>query len=117
MLPSVIAGYGFTGLSIVLVLNAAIAAAYYLRLITAMYFKSTDKGVQADGGLSSGLVMIACLIVLVSISIRPRRLFTVALRAGNTLSGKIVTETTPPQATHAPPEDAMFASKIQKGDQ
>ena len=107
----------FIGLSIVLVLNAAIAAAYYLRLITAMYFKSTNKGVQADGGLSSGLAMIVCLIVLVSISIRPRKLFTVALRAGNTLSGNIVTETAPPQATHALHEDAMFASKIQKGDQ
>ena len=38
MLPSVTEGHGFIGLSIVLVLNAAIAAAYYLRLITAMLF-------------------------------------------------------------------------------
>ena len=83
----------FIGLSVVLVLNAAIAAAYYLRLITAMYFKSTDKGVQADGGLSSGLAMIVCLIVLVSISIRPQSLFNSALQAGNTLSGTVVTET------------------------
>jgi NADH-quinone oxidoreductase subunit N len=83
----------FIGLSVVLVLNAAIAAAYYLRLITAMYFKSTDKGVQADGGLSSGLAMIVCLIVLVSISIRPQGLFNSALQAGNTLSGTLVTET------------------------
>ena len=98
-------------------LNVAIAAAYYLRLISAMYFKSTDKGVQADGGLSSGLAMIVCLIVLVSISVRPRRLFSVALCAGNTLSANIVTETAPPQATHAPPEDAISASKTQKSEQ
>lgn len=107
----------FIGLSIVLALNVAIAAAYYLRLISAMYFKSTDKGVQADGGFSSGLAMIVCLIVLVSISVRPRRLFSVALCAGNTLSANIVTETAPPQATHAPPEDAISASKTQKSEQ
>ena len=107
----------FIGLSIVLVLNAAIAAAYYLRLITAMYFKSTDKGVQADGGLSSGLAMVVCLIVLLSISIRPRGLFTSALRAGNTLSGNIATETMPPQTTQISVGDAMIASEIQKGNQ
>ena len=99
-----------------MVLNAAIAAAYYLRLITAMYFKSTDKGVQADGGLSSGLAMVVCLIVLLSISIRPRGLFTSALRAGNTLSGNIATETMPPQTTQISVGDAMIASEIQKGN-
>ena len=73
--------------------------------------------VQADGGLSSGLAMVVCLIVLLSISIQPRGLFTAALRAGNTLSGNIATETMPPQTTQVPPEDAMFASQIQKGTQ
>jgi NADH-quinone oxidoreductase subunit N len=106
----------FIGLSIVLVLNAAIAAAYYLRLITAMYFKSTDKGVQADGGLSSGLAMVVCLVVLLSISIRPRGLFTSALRAGDTISGTIATETMPPQTIQIPVGDAMIAGEIQKGN-
>ena len=104
----------FIGLSIVLVLNAAIAAAYYLRLITAMYFKSTNKGVQADGGLSSGLAMVVCLIVLLSISIRPRGLFTSALRAGNTLSGNIATEKMPPRITQISVRDAMIANETQK---
>jgi len=82
----------FLGLTIVLVLNAAIAAAYYLRLITAMYFKTTQKGVQADGGLSAGLAMITCLLVIVSLSLRPRGLFMTASRAGGTLSGAIESE-------------------------
>jgi len=82
----------FLGLTIVLVLNAAIAAAYYLRLITAMYFKTTQKGVQADGGLSAGLAMLTCLLVIVSLSLRPRGLFMTASRAGGTLSGAIETE-------------------------
>ena len=107
----------FIGLSIVLVLNAAIAAAYYLRLITAMYFKSSDKGVQADGGLSSGLAMVVCLVVLLSISIRPRGLFTTALRAGNALSGNIATETLASQTTQTLHADTILAGQIQRGTQ
>ena len=42
------------------------------------------------GGLSSGLAMVVCLIVLLSISIRPRGLFTAALHAGNALSGSVI---------------------------
>lgn len=80
------------GLTVVLVLNAAIAAGYYLRLITAMYFKTTDKGTQADGGLSAGLAMVVCLLVVLTFSLRPRGLFTSASRAGSTLSGTIVTD-------------------------
>ena len=80
------------GLTVVLVLNAAIAAGYYLRLITAMYFKTTDKGTQADGGLSAGLAMVVCLLVVLSFSLRPRGLFTAASQAGSTLSGAIVTD-------------------------
>ena len=105
----------FIGLSVVLVLNAAIAAAYYLRLITAMYFKSTDKGVQADGGLSSGLAMIVCLIVLVSISIRPQRLFNSALQAGNTLSGTLVTETMALFTTNTSTPSNMITREIENG--
>ena len=80
-----------------------------------MYFKSTDKGVQADGGLSSGLAMVVCLIVLLSISIRPRGLFTAALHAGNALSGNIATETLVPQTTQTIHADTMLAGEIQKG--
>jgi NADH-quinone oxidoreductase subunit N len=82
----------FIGLTVVLVLNAAIAAGYYLRLITAMYFKTTDKGTQADGGLSAGLAMVVCLVVVFSFSLRPRGLFTSASEAGSTLTGTLVTD-------------------------
>jgi NADH-quinone oxidoreductase subunit N len=105
----------FIGLSVVLVLNAAIAAAYYLRLITAMYFKSTDKGVQADGGLSAGLAMIVCLIVLVSISIRPQGLFNSALQAGNALSGTIVTETMALFTTNTSTTSNILTREIENG--
>jgi NADH-quinone oxidoreductase subunit N len=58
-------------LAITLVINAAIAAAYYLRLIAAMYFRQADRGVQADGGLSAGLAMLGCLIISLMGTIAP----------------------------------------------
>ena len=75
----------FVGLAVLLVLNAAIAAAYYLRMIVAMYFKTTKRGVQADGGLAAGIAMLACL-VLVVLTVLPQRLLTAASRAGDSLA-------------------------------
>ncbi len=69
-------------LAVILVLNAAIAAAYYLRIIAAMYFRSTKKGVQADGGLAAGIGMLVCLVLVLMITVQPKRLFTPAIRAG-----------------------------------
>ncbi len=76
----------FVGVAVVLVLNAAIAAAYYLRLIAAMYFKTTKRGVQADGGLAAGVAMLACLVLVATVSIRPRGLLAAASRAGESLT-------------------------------
>jgi NADH-quinone oxidoreductase subunit N len=73
----------FVGLSVVLVLNAAIAAAYYLRIIAAMYFRTTKRGVQADGGLSAGVAMLICLALVVGATLQPRGLFVSASRAGS----------------------------------
>ena len=79
----------FVGLAVVLVLNAAIAAAYYLRIISAMYFKTTKRGVQADGGIAAGLAMLACLVLVAVITVQPRRLFMAASRAGDAVSGTL----------------------------
>ena len=51
----------FLALAVILVINAAIAAAYYLRIVAAMYFRSAKRGVQADGGLGAGIAMLAFL--------------------------------------------------------
>jgi len=80
----------FVGLAVVLVINAAIAAAYYLRIIAAMYFKTTKRGVQADGGLAGGLAMLACLALVGIVMIQPRGLFTAASRAGESLAPQTV---------------------------
>jgi NADH-quinone oxidoreductase subunit N len=77
----------FVALAVVLVINAAIAAGYYLRIIAAMYFRSTKRGVQADGGLAAGLAMLGCLLLALVISAAPRNLFLAASRAGDGISG------------------------------
>ena len=76
----------FVALAVILVLNAAIAAAYYLRIIAAMYFRSTKRGVQADGGLAAGIAMLACLVLVGLVTLQPRGLFRTSAAAGDAVS-------------------------------
>ncbi|RLS78373.1 MAG: NADH-quinone oxidoreductase subunit N [Planctomycetota bacterium] len=76
----------FVALAVVLVVNAAIAAAYYLRIIGAIYFRTTKRGVQADGGLAAGVAMLACGLIVLMVALQPIGLFTVASRAGSSMS-------------------------------
>jgi NADH-quinone oxidoreductase subunit N len=95
----------FVGLAVMLVLNAAIAAAYYLRIIAAMYFKTTKRGVQADGGLSAGVAMLVCLVLVGLVTIRPRSLLSAASRAGESL----VPHEAAPSASLPEPTDTIAA--------
>ena len=70
-------------LAVILVVNAAIAAAYYLQIIAAIYFRSTKRGVQADGGLSAGVAMLLCLALALMVTLQPRGLVISASRAGS----------------------------------
>jgi NADH-quinone oxidoreductase subunit N len=83
----------FIALAIVLVLNAAIAAAYYLRIIAAAYFRTTKRGVQADGGLAAGVAMLVSLALVLGLALRPQGLFQAATRAGEAVSGILPVET------------------------
>jgi NADH-quinone oxidoreductase subunit N len=87
--PVVLGGrrWWFVGLAVVLVLNAAIAAAYYLRIIAAMYFRTTKRGVQADGGLAAGIAMLACTALVLLATLQPQGLYRAAARAGTSFSG------------------------------
>lgn len=62
-------GAGFTGLVIILVLNSAISAAYYLRIASACYFGEPDETVHAAGlfGRSAGALIAATLAVVLGI--------------------------------------------------
>jgi hypothetical protein len=50
-----------------------------------MYFKTTKRGVQADGGLAAGVAMLACLVLVGMATIQPRGLFAASSRAGDCL--------------------------------
>ena len=75
----------FVSLAVILVLNAAIAAAYYLRIIAAMYFRTARRGVQADGGLAAGVAMLVCTALVLMVTAQPRGLFVSSSRAGNVI--------------------------------
>jgi len=75
----------FVSLAVILVLNAAIAAAYYLRIIAAMYFRTARRGVQADGGLAAGVAMLLCTALVLMVTVQPRGLFVSSSRAGNVI--------------------------------
>lgn len=89
--PSGIQERWFLALSIVGVLNAAVAATYYLRVVAAMYFQpEAESRLPAQGGWGPGLAMFACLALSVAAGLYPRLLSTGATAAS---------ESTRPQAT------------------
>jgi NADH-quinone oxidoreductase subunit N len=62
-------GAGFVGLVIILVLNSAISAAYYLRIASACYFGEPDETVHSAGmfGRTAGALIAATLAVVLGI--------------------------------------------------
>lgn len=62
-------GAGYTWLVIILVVNSAISAAYYLRIASACYFGEPDETVHATGlfGRSAGALVAATLAIVLGI--------------------------------------------------
>jgi NADH-quinone oxidoreductase subunit N len=80
----------FLALAVVAVLNAAIAAAYYLRVIGAMYFNAPKTAAAAPPANSSANVgpafaMTVCAALVVAIGLMPKGVLNVLLRAGQSL--------------------------------
>ncbi len=61
----------FLGLAVAGVVNAAIAAAYYLRIVAVMYFRAPLATPRAQGGLGAGLAMLACAVLIVILGVMP----------------------------------------------
>lgn len=61
----------FLGLAVAGVVNAAIAAAYYLRIVAVMYFRAPLATPRAQGGLGAGLAMLACAVLVVVLGVMP----------------------------------------------
>jgi NADH-quinone oxidoreductase subunit N len=58
-------------LAVVGVLNAAIAAAYYLRIIGAMYFHAPAEAPQQQGGTGSLVAAAACAALVLAVGVYP----------------------------------------------
>jgi NADH-quinone oxidoreductase subunit N len=78
----------FIGLAVVAALNAAIAAAYYLRVIGTMYFHSatTTAPTSTHRKLGPALAMITCAALVVGIGLFPKSIVENTNRAGRSMN-------------------------------
>jgi len=91
----------FLGLAVAGVVNAAIAAAYYLRIVSVMYFRAPLATPRAQGGLGAGVAMLACAVLVVLAGLMPDPL----LRGANLASQSA--QVKPHDATPARPTTAV----------
>lgn len=69
--PNSTVGFAFAALAILGAINAAIAAAYYLRVIAVMYFRAPQVHLPVQGGAGAAVTVAACVVVVVLIGIMP----------------------------------------------
>jgi NADH-quinone oxidoreductase subunit N len=61
----------FIAAAVVGVLNAAVAAAYYLRIVAVMYFRTPLATPRAEGGTGACCAAAVCALVLIAIGVYP----------------------------------------------
>jgi len=97
----------FIALAVIGVLNAAISAGYYLRIIAVMYFRpSTENSGVAEGGPGAALAMTLCAVLVVVSGVIPDPIQVGANSASRSIfvtaapkdATKAVTETSPSDA-------------------
>lgn len=64
----------FIALAVIGAVNAAIAAAYYLRIIAVMYFRSPTTTLKAEGGAGAGWALAICATLVVLLGLFPEPL-------------------------------------------
>jgi NADH:ubiquinone oxidoreductase subunit 2 (subunit N) len=75
-------GAWFLALAVMGVLNAAIAAGYYLRVVAAMYFRDPVSTPVSSGGLGAALASGLCALLVVLIGLVPTPLASQSTDAG-----------------------------------
>jgi NADH-quinone oxidoreductase subunit N len=101
----------FTALAILGVLNAAVGAAYYLRVVAVMYFRTPLATPQAQGGRGPWWAAVACGLVVLLIGFFPGPL----MRETNQLSGQLATASAadrPAEAQKKPPPQPAPGSGV-----
>ena len=76
----------FLALAIVGVLNAAISAGYYLRIVGAMYFRSSINVPDARGGWGAAAATLVCALLVIGAGLWPSPLIDQANRAGEAVT-------------------------------
>lgn len=87
----------FTVLAVVGVLNAAVAAAYYLRIVAVMYFQPASTTPQAAGGRGAFAATLLCAGLVVLLGILPGAALDSATEAETTLRHRAPLATTKPE--------------------
>ncbi len=73
----------FAALSVITVINAAISAGYYLRLVAAMYFSEPQAASPRHGGLGAGFALVVCTLGVLVAGCFPGPWMDAAQRASN----------------------------------
>lgn len=71
----------FLALAVIGVLNAAIAAAYYLRIVAVMYFRSPVQTPRGAGGRGAAIAAALCAVLIVLLGVFPSPLVSEATEA------------------------------------
>ena len=66
-------------------INAAIAAAYYLRVVSVMYFRSRTAGNATTDQFGATTAMFACAVLLVSVGVFPRAAVNASRTSGSVI--------------------------------
>lgn len=77
------------GLAVVGVLNAAIAAFYYLRIVGVMYFRAPLATLRAEGGRGAWVAAMGCALVVLALGVYPGPLVRVSNAVSPTASPRI----------------------------
>lgn len=71
----------FLALAVIGVLNAAVAAAYYLRIVSVMYFRSPRTTPRGSGGVGAAVAAAMCAILIVLLGVFPAPLVSESTEA------------------------------------
>jgi NADH-quinone oxidoreductase subunit N len=86
----------FVGLAVIGVLNAAISAGYYLRVVGAMYFRPPLSTPRAEGGPGAALATLICALAVVAMGIKSDWLIGQSNRASRAAAVSLRTTSAPP---------------------
>ena len=93
----------FVALAAIAVVNAAIAASYYLRLVGIMYFREAEGEPRRPGTAGAGMAMILCAALVVMAGVMPGMLERGANAAGESVR---MPSTVPAVDTAQPSDEA-----------